>query len=812
MNVRISRTVSGVLETRVIDSSLIASYTANGWSYPAVDNLSSFSDQIVSVKTYSDLRSIPTRYRSSAMVSDSAYKGVYLYDPYSTTQESIPDIISPNDGVGRWYRWSEHQDSLGQPNDGSDDYLRLQSLLNDIPTGRQLHVKLRDGVYNLNQQLFAPDPSLVDDIIIEGTGNTVIYGDLAANSNPSLLNIRANEPTLSLSVTSSIARGSYTIQVSGDTSSLSYGDILYLSSSSEYLTGVSNESGYGFLAKNEQITVKSATSNTVTLLRPTVDSYDINLGVVTAAKMNMYRSVKVYGIKFVGGGLRGTPGMSGYTAVSGGYGYVDNGIGQRGLSIKYAKSVDVDCEFELFQGHGCIVQQSQDVLVRAPRIYGLYDMVPTSNFYGVTFSGVNGGSVKDSCGRNLRRVADTSVLYMSRDISHENIQAYGFNGSVCGTHHCEGYSASNVRGRNGIVGADGIRVRAINSVLTNIQIQDVDGHGVLVGPDIDNIESGTTSGRVVISNFNFSGVKEGVHTNLPITGGAITNGVVSKVDNGGSAVALDSHNIDGMQISNIVGVGNGTMYKVVYIQSNKPNNRAYNVSITNIVGQDVMDHIVQINGGADRNNPSDLIMVSQVSGRSVGSSKSAVYWNQIGFFGDNCMTSTGLADVGGNVVAYPNTANRYRLRSMPIEESMFKQPVSDSRPGASMRGDPNFAVASGTTVLGQTLSLNTDPASGEYLQGVYSLGTQGTISGITGSITAGTNVLTVTGNDGLKISNGSFVSIAGAGTGGASLTARVISQTSDSAALTLSTNAVLTVSNASVTRFTPTVTGASLIS
>lgn len=101
-DIRISRNNGGVLESRTIDSADLATFTAAGWVYPAVNNLSNFPAPVTVCRTLSDLRAIVAEDRKIASVLEASYRGIYLFDPFSSSAESLPSVVQPTIGTGRW--------------------------------------------------------------------------------------------------------------------------------------------------------------------------------------------------------------------------------------------------------------------------------------------------------------------------------------------------------------------------------------------------------------------------------------------------------------------------------------------------------------------------------------------------------------------------------------------------------------------------------------------------------------------------------------------------------------------------------------
>lgn len=101
-DIRISRNNGGILESRTIDSADLETFTAAGWVYPAVNALTAFPTPVTVCRTLADLRAVVAGDRSVASVLEASYRGVYLFDHFSSSAESLPSVVAPTSGTGRW--------------------------------------------------------------------------------------------------------------------------------------------------------------------------------------------------------------------------------------------------------------------------------------------------------------------------------------------------------------------------------------------------------------------------------------------------------------------------------------------------------------------------------------------------------------------------------------------------------------------------------------------------------------------------------------------------------------------------------------
>ena len=152
----------------------------------------------------------------------------------------------------------------------------------------------------------------------------------------------------------------------------------------------------------------------------------------------------------------------------------------------------------------------------------------------------------------------------------------------------------------------------------------------------------------------------------------------------------------------------------------------------------------------------------------------------------------------------------YRLRAFPVVEQNDQTTKTDQGNRAVGYGSSSAPTAlDGATLFRGSIIENTAPSpGGPNYWVVTSPGTNGTITGVTGDITAGTNILTLSGNNATKVFVGAYISVSGAGIA----RVRVVSMDATFSVATLSSNAGTTVSSATVTYTNPIIAaGANLV-
>jgi hypothetical protein len=151
------------------------------------------------------------------------------------------------------------------------------------------------------------------------------------------------------------------------------------------------------------------------------------------------------------------------------------------------------------------------------------------------------------------------------------------------------------------------------------------------------------------------------------------------------------------------------------------------------------------------------------------------------------------------------TGALYRMRSWPIMEQNTDSLVTNRHNRRIGEGATGTIGTDATLLRGMRIDrIGMSPGQPAGWM-VTTSGTEGTIAGVTGSITTGTTTLTLVGNTSAKVFSGSFVNVAGAGAAAGNLAARVVSISDDFTTATLDTAAGTTVAGAAVSRRAPVV-------
>lgn len=98
--IRVSKTISGNLSTRLIDSYDLATYLAAGWVYPAVDSVSNYRTEVVICSTAQSIRDLDTSKTKVSLLTST--KEIYYYDPFSVSADDGSSVLRSTSGSGAW--------------------------------------------------------------------------------------------------------------------------------------------------------------------------------------------------------------------------------------------------------------------------------------------------------------------------------------------------------------------------------------------------------------------------------------------------------------------------------------------------------------------------------------------------------------------------------------------------------------------------------------------------------------------------------------------------------------------------------------
>jgi hypothetical protein len=634
--------------------------------------------------------------------------------------------------------------------------------------------------------------------------------------------------TILTTVDGDIARGADAFDVD-DASGISEGDILMLLSSGEYFCGVEGVSGFRRTVKSELVRVRRVTGNTVFLGGNTYESYDATGFTVGVYPMPTIKNLSVSGLRFLGAGAR---------AVG------SNGVGQSAVRMTaFEGGRVIDCEFEGFQNGAVIFQRGFNALARGCRMVGDPDIgyggnhtIDSTNigFYGVYAQGVHFGTVSGCFGAYLRRAVDIGISDPtgSRPLPSRSWVVSGNVAEYCWQQGLGAHISSDLIFDSNITRAchSGIGSRAPRTTISNNHVsgnypQEDGSQGISIGAQ-DTIAvpadwEQTQFGDCAIINNTVTDVSRGIlwyamgADTLRMHGNTVRL-ATPNVSNR-SAVRVLSHSIKVLDVrGNIIdctsfddSASQGWAFEIQEWPTS-----AARMPIANIVGNTML------------NAPRALL---RMRGVEDADQKGAMVWtiedNVFAF--DRVRSTAPLAQVHietnnfGSVQVVGNTfrgaisasrpvalaSNRSVFWTAPIIHDNFHARGVGTARRQQMDIDDTVESHTPCSVLVGDRIVQQLTTGGSVYRIVLTNGTLGTLSAVTGSISASSSALALNTATGVFV--GAFLSIPGAGVAAATLTGRVIALNGTTA--TLDVTASTTVSGETISYVNPNLRNTSIV-
>jgi hypothetical protein len=684
------------------------------------------------------------------------------------------------------YKTSANVKLFGALGDGvTDDTAAIQAAVNASPS-----VTFPAGTYIVSSQIDLPH----NYTSLSGTGSTIIKANFPNTSTDAIFRMAGAGPTGSVvTSTSALTFGGTSLPVT-DASSFQVNDVLQITST-EYFNGIAGVSGYGVKTKGEMSRVKSVSGNTITVLESFKDDYALSGQTISVTKLDTKIGLVIEGLAFYG-----TGGGASHTGA--------NPTGARAVACSSVFDIRItNCSVNNFPRFGFTFSRCKDVIVSNCVFYG-YDLNDPTNvppasvqwFTGTTFNSCESVTFTTNIGRNCRRHFDadsTIATPISRNLAVLSNTAINTT-TMVGTHACDRIT---IIGNVGI-SSGGIVMRGKNSVITgnSIGVSDSSTFAISCGYNGSLPYTEPTSvGRVVISGNNINGSfsAPAIRVNADIDSAVIADNNIGSFDEVG--ILIGGKNTNNIKITgNVLNLptASGGAQVGIFI----PNLTAIpRESLNNII---IANNMITLNGagsgivvaGALQTAPADNIIISDnaITGnglRHIGLTTTGL-GGANGWFGQNvkiadnvCVGVASVASVAitGQSAGFPNIQGT-------MQPNIFANEYTANN-GATLN--------SGYTYLQGMRVVNSTPVASGYLGKVcVQSGTQGTLSGVTGAISAGSALLTV--NAVANIDIGDFLAVAGAGL---TSDARVIAISGLD--VTLSENAASSVTGAAVTRTAP---------
>jgi hypothetical protein len=707
-----------------------------------------------------------------------------------TVQSKLRDVVSVKD--------------FGAVGDGvTDDSVAVQAAINTMTMGGTLVFPF--GTYKINTSILVP----YSNITIIGDGSTIDATTLAYNAavrgSGAVFRVVTPNSFNSTTLTATANQGSYTLPLTSATN-FAVGQIVRcISTEVQYR----NDTAIAYYCDVNKIVDVSGLN--ITLESPlqyalTVSPYTVNVRSVLPIK-----NISISGFNMLGGGVRQNP--------------LANSAGPCGI---YGQGVDnicvKNCRFYGFQGIAAYVEYVQDFTVSDCYFEGVDPTV-------VITEGQNSGFYA-AYATYARRVIFTRCVGQRVRHLYDGFMAFQFvqSDSVANNTHRAAFGSHENTYDLDIVGNVSyscyafVTLRALTANMTGNTCT----AGTINNP---NWVGFTQNQAITMSQMLYTDPGQArfiINSNRIYSYGTGT-GAFAGVASFDQLVIADNLFVGGnpsiqfnnpdINLNNVIITGNNFLFDgsvantsvITMIQA--INGTLRNWIVSNNTARNHTFQLLSMYGCTDVTNPADCIKITDnLSVVALGSSQAAINLRAQGFYGDNIVIrGNSLWGANAFVPAVSVCVGQtYRLRSFPVVELNDESTKTDqsNRAVAYASSTTPTVLNNATLFRGSVIENTASSAGGPNYWVVTTVGTNGTIAGVTGGITSGTNTLTLTGNDQTKVYSGSYITVAGAG-----LTrVRVNSIDATFTTATLSSNATSTVTGAAVSRANPVISaGANLV-
>lgn len=635
--------------------------------------------------------------------------------------------------------------------------------------------------------------------VVFTNGSVINAPNLDYTQNPWLLKF-AGTQIATLTITSGdIEAGDTTVELN-DVSQIQRGDLLKVETT-EYFNGVAGASGFGPIDKEDLVRVLEVVGSVVHL----ENGFALSMLEANFSNVILYRpcfGITITDPQITGPGLQATLG---------------NGTGSSGILFDYVFDCHVVGGLAIgWQNRAIGFRDSYYTSASNLRIDSGRTTRTLNNFYGVLHEGGRFCLVFNAFGNNIRRVADTSAAGVSVYVHHQQIIGETCNGAVAGTHHAYKYTFRDIYCK-GYTGT-GLSCRAIDTVGHGLYLYGDVGIGIHFGSD-GNPDDNASAGVVKITGIDMeASASRGIR--IVTNGDYSFDGSLRRCQN--NAYHIQCSSLHGLKIRGEI-VRTASIGIWFDIANCKKMDR---VDIQGVYFQKTGSAIrdIEIQGTDDPTSPASNITIS--NNRSDSDQPDGIP-NVVftgGFFmGETVVCENNRASIASLSTPIIDVGGLYKFTSAPLVRNNLR--FLGSLLYQFTRRAANYEIAhvsdiadmtaggyDGITALTGDIVTIDSPAAGTYPR--YSCtyaGTIGTLSGVTGDMTAGSADLTLTGNDFSKVFPGCIITIPGAGTAGADKTARVVSMSSDGLSATVNSAAGTTVSGAVLAYRPPTFKGSGLL-
>jgi len=680
----------------------------------------------------------------------------------------------------------------------ADDSAAVQAAINTMTAGGTLMFPF--GTYKINTSILVP----YSNITIIGNGSTINATTLsyaaATRGSGAVFRFVTPNATTTTTLASTAAAGSTTITLTSATGA----------AVGKLIRSISNEVQYrnstAIAYYNDQNKIVNVVGSTVTLESPLQYPLTVGPSVVSVSFYTPISNISVDGFHMLGGGVRQSP--------------LGNSAGPCGIWGAGVENITItNCKFYGFQGISVGVDGTRDLVVSDCYFEGIDANIvivegQNSGFYAAYAFRARRVLFTRCVGQRVRHIFDGSEVYQF--VQSDSIASNTHRGAF-GSHE-EVYDL-NIVGNVSYGCYSGVILRALTANVTGntFTAGKTDDLGVTTA-EMLNTDPGRAKYLISSNRFYSMGSGTGAISlnccsdQLTIANNFLVGANPAITFNGDNAA------FENTAISNntFTFQNPGVAINAIGTTSTAGISGAFSgLLISNNTANGYTGSMISLQGCVSVTAPADYFKITDNLGIAAagGVASNGIILRSTGFYGDNIVIrgNSQWDDTSATVSVCPGTPPQtYRIKAYPIVE------LNDEFSKANMG---NRVVAYGTTsapavldnatLLDNFVIENTAAVAGGPNYWVVTLpGTNGTIAGVTGSISSGSNILTLSGNDSTKVYSGCYIAVAGAGLS----RVRVNSITSDFVTATLASNASSTVAGAAVSRTNPTIAaGANLV-
>ncbi len=695
---------------------------------------------------------------------------------------------------------------FGAVGDGvTDDSAAVQAAINTMTSGGTLVFPF--GTYKINTSILVP----YSNITIIGNSSTIDATTLAYNAavrgSGAVFRFVSPNPTNTTTLASTAAAGATTLTLTSATNA-AIGKLIRSSSNEIQYRNATAIAYY-----NDQNKIVNVVGSTVTLESPLQYPLTVGPSVVSIGLQTPISNICVDGFSMLGGGVRQNP--------------LGNGLGPCGVWGAGVENITItNCKFYGFQGIAVGIDGTRDLVVSDCYFEGIDANTvivegQNSSFYAAYAFRARRVLFTRCIGQRVRHIFDGSEVYqfVQSDSTASNTHRAAFGSheevydlNIVGNVSYDCYAGVVLRALTANVTGNTFTAGNTNDVgITTPEMLDTDpgrARYIISSNRLYSMASGTgavtlncCSDQLTITANLFVGANPSIRFNGD--GTSFENTIITN-----NTFIFETPGVGASAIGTVSTLGITGAFRGLLIANNTANGYTGNM--------------ISLHGCASVLAPADCFKITDNLGiaASGGSAGNGIILRSTGYYGENIVIrgNSQWNDTSVTVSICPGSpdAETYRLKAYPIVE-LNDETVKTNQGNRAVTyasSTTPTALDNATLFRGSIIENTASSAGGPNYWVVTLPGTNGTITGVTGTIALGSDQLILTGNSaGTAVYSGSYINIPGAGPGGVTLTrVRVDSISSDFATATISTTADTAVTSVSITRTNPTIAaGANLV-